>query len=183
MSSEKKRISDLELEDGERLTKDETRKLSAAFVAHIGKGYTTPGGKQRKKPLTDELIDMAYENPELVRLAAIRLWRMALLGQGKNAIAAMKLIFDRVEGPVVAESTREQPQTIEVSVQMPNPSRYEAPRVVSVDPPQIADDSDHEEATEEARLALRREVRRLPQPSDLLNDLEQEFHDGRQERP
>lgn len=155
------------------LSAEEDRILSAAFVAHIGKGFTKETrAKPRKKPLTDELDEIASEHPELKRLLAIKLWKTALLGRGKHALEATRIIFERMEGPVKSESQREMPQSVEVVVQQinrPAPQIEQGPR-------DLPSDEAFERQLDEGRLALRREVRTLPQPSDILKGLDK---DGR----
>lgn len=153
------------------LSEEEDRILSAAFVAHIGKGFSKERiARPRPKPLTDELDEIASEHPELKRLLAIRLWKMALLGRGKHALEAMRILFERMEGPVVKDIQREQPQSVEVVVQQIN--HHPAPQIEQRPPFDIPSDEAFAEQVHEGKLVLQREVRPLPQPTDILRGLD-----------
>lgn len=164
-----------------RLTKDGKRRLSQAFVAYIGKPGNPfkPGHAQkRKKPLTDALVELVEEHPELARMMALRLMRTALLGRGRDAIAASKLIFERVDGLVVAEKSSELPSVSVTLQNFQHTGGREEPRTVTAtaDLPRgsreipIGPEGEPDKA-QVARI-IRRDVRKLPQPTDVLGPLE-----------
>lgn len=180
---------DRPLEEGEMLSKDENHIIGAAFAAHIGKGFTaeqSDKGRRSRKPLSDELDEILFEHPELKRLLAIKLVKTALLGRGKEAIAATKLIFDRTEGPVLPPPMKAQQEGVEVFLQelpRPAPPREVEARAVMERVSEMALPTTAEERAEtnDARLALRREKRKLPTAEEILNAAEQEYRDGREE--
>jgi hypothetical protein len=155
---------DRPLEEGEMLDGEGQRILSAAFVAHIGKGFSPEdrAKSHRKRPLTKELEEIAAEHPELKRLLAIRLWKMALLGRGSNALDAMRLIFERMEGPVRVEKSQEigQVTVIQQSYQVPQP--FEA----------IPTDAEVKPQIEVAGNRLRNSTRDVPRATETLSNLE-----------
>lgn len=166
---------DRPLEDGERLSEAEDRILSAAFVAHSQKGYL-PATAKRPKPLSAELDEIANEHPELKRLLAIKLWRTALLGRGKNALAAAKILLDRIDGPLEPTRTAEMHQSVEVVVQE---IQRPAPVLDVTAAPALPTDEQHALDLRRAKSTLRHEVRPMPQPSDILEGLQEEFERGR----
>lgn len=109
--------------DGEgRMTKDGKRRLAAAFVQQIGKGFNakksaeTRAKNARKKPLGDALDQLVMDEPWLANAVALRLMRMALLGRGEISIAAIKLLFERMDGKIAGEEKGDLP-SVNVSIQ------------------------------------------------------------------
>jgi hypothetical protein len=112
-----------EMYDGEgRMTKDGKRRLSEAFVKHIGKPLRPEASakgretRAKRKPLGDALNKLIENEPWMADAVALRLMRMALLGRGEISIQAIKLLFERMDGKITGEAQNELP-SVNVSIQ------------------------------------------------------------------
>lgn len=146
------------------------RVLAPAFAARIGNwGGKKHVGASRKKPLTEALEELVEENPELAKMVAIKLFKLAL---NDGNMRAIELIYNRLDGLVKIEKKSELP-AMTVNIQQivrPNAPTAQTP---NVEPPREVegdDDGAPDPDSPEARRLLRRIGRNLPQVKDVIGD-------------